>query len=290
MKTNGIVSRKAPGIAALLLGLGFWAMLKPTDAQGFNPSSLLTNFTVYMRGTWTNEAGTIFPNKKPLRLSDFDGSIVFFDFFDPTCSSCQDAASWTATQIKGWYHDRKGNPNGIPVVLCSINIVPQDFLQPYVDEFVIDFRIDLCANDYNANYLAGPAQTNAVHDLFQPAFLKPVFLIINCVSNSPNQNQWSLMVNEGGEGADMASSVLRWRSIIDSVQAPAPQLTNTRLANGSLQFTFPGQRGHTNRVESSTDFVNWTVLTNCVGTNAPVTFRDTNAPSGGQRVYRVRRL
>src|SRR5947207_15786107 len=110
MKTSGIVSRKAPGIAALLLGLGFWAMLKLTDAQGFNPSSLLTNFTVYMRGTCTNEAGIIFPNKKPLRLGDFDGSIVFFDFFDPTCSSCQDRPNSTATQTKGCSPNCKGNP------------------------------------------------------------------------------------------------------------------------------------------------------------------------------------
>ena len=141
--------------------------------------------------------------------------------------------------IGDWYKARKGNSNGLPVVHIAINMVPQDFLQPYAEEFIGEYSIEICANDYNSNSSLGAVETNAVHDLFQ---------------------------------------------------APPPQLTNVRLAEGAFQFTFPGQRGRTNRVESTIDLVNWTVLTNVFGTNAPITFSDTNAISNDQRFYRLRRL
>ena len=78
--------------------------------------------------------------------------------------------------------------------------------------------------------------------------------------------------------------------VLADVQAPPAQLVSTRLSNGMFQFTFPGQAGRTNRVEASTNFVNWTVLTNVFGTNRPVTFRDTNALSKPRQFFRVRRL
>jgi hypothetical protein len=194
------------------------------------------------------------------------------------------------TYIRNWYEAKKGNSNGLPVVHCSVNIVPQDFVQPQVEDFMNELGIDLCANDYNAKLPLGPLQTNAVHDLFQRQYLKPVFLVINCVSNSLSHPVWSLLVNDAGGQADMGSAISRWRTIIDSVQAPLPQLTSVSLADGTFQFTFLGQRGRTNRIECATDFTSWTVLTNVFGTNAPVTFRDTNPSLNGQRFYRVRRL
>jgi len=192
--------------------------------------------------------------------------------------------------IGDWYRTRKGNSNGLPVVHIAINMVPQDFLQPYAEEFIGEYGIEICANDYNSNSSLGAVETNAVHDLFQAQFLKPVLLVINCVSNSTSHPQSSLLLNQGGGPLDWNVAINQWRAAIDSVQAPPPQLTSVRLAEGAFQFTFPGQRGRTNRVESTTDLVNWTVLTNFFGTNAPITFSDTNAISNDQRFYRLRRL
>jgi hypothetical protein len=192
--------------------------------------------------------------------------------------------------VGDWYEARKGNVNGLPVTHIAVNIVPQDFLQVQADAFVNDYGIRICANDYNFRVRQGSLETNAVHDLFQAQFLKPVFLVINCVSNSPSHTQYSLLLNQGGGPADWNVAIAQWHAAIDSVQAPPPQLTNARLSGGTFQFTFPGQRGRTNQVQCSSNFVNWTVLTNVFGTNAPITFRDTNAVSGGQRFYRVRRL
>jgi hypothetical protein len=66
-------------------------------------------------------------------------------------------------------------------------------------------------------------------------------------------------------------------------------MTNVRLTNGVFQFTFPGQRGRTNRVEGTTNFVDWTILTNVFGTNAPIVFGDTLLPTE-PRFYRIRRF
>src|SRR5256885_510201 len=111
MKTNGFLVRQAAGMAALLIG-GLAVFLEPLSAPAFNTSQMLSNFVVYPRRPWTNEAGRVFSNKQPVRLTDFAGAIVLFDFFDPTCSSCEDGAAWTDSGIKRWYHDRKGSSNG----------------------------------------------------------------------------------------------------------------------------------------------------------------------------------
>lgn len=191
--------------------------------------------------------------------------------------------------IRNWYRYYHGTPNGLPVVHCSVNILPNAEYQPACEEFIDERGLELVANDYNANPALGPVQTNAVHDSFQNPYLKPVFLVINCVSNSFTHLQWWLGVNACCP-PDMSSAINQWRGVIDSVDAPAPLLTNVRWSGGAFEFTFPGQRGRTNRVECTTNYVDWIVLTSTFGQTAPITFRDPNALSNGRRFYRVRRL
>ena len=151
------------------------------------------------------------------------------------------------------------------------------------------------ANDYNANPLLGLLHTNAVHDAFQTPFLKPVFLVINCVSNSFTHAPGQLLLNLGGGVCDSCwdTLILNIRSAIDSVTAPQPQLTNVQKYGSKIQFTFPGQIGKTNRVESTSNLlspVNWTVAGTYFGTNGPITFREDSRLPASQRFYRVRRL
>ena len=194
------------------------------------------------------------------------------------------------TYIRRWYEPLRGNVNGLPFLHVGVNITAYDLAQQQTEEFIDDFGLSPCANDYNSDPESGLLQTNAVHDLFQSRFLRPVILVINCVSNSTSHPQWALLLNQGGGQADWNVAISQWRAAIDSVQAPPPRLTNLSDSAGVLQFTFPGQRGRTNRVECTTNFVNWTVLTNVFGTNAPIIFRETDALSNAQRFYRVRRL
>ena len=190
---------------------------------------------------------------------------------------------------------RGGNNHGLPVTYVGVSIVPQDYFQPYVNEFIDEFGINVCANDYNSDPLLGQVHTNAVHDSFQLPFVKPVFLVINCVSNSPSHQAGQLLLTVAGDQGSAGWSILIFdiRAAIDLVQAPAPGLTNARISNNRFQFTFPCQIGRTNVVEATTDLrspVSWTPVGSFAGTNGPITFRDANSGPNPRRFYRVRRL
>ena len=178
-----------------------------------------------------------------------------------------------------------------------MNLIPHDYLQEYCDALIDDVGMRIVANDYNANAARGPRQTNMVHDTFQPPFVKPAFVIINCVSNSPSHGWNTVLVNEAnapgsGSDADWNAAFTRWRGIIDGVQAPRPELTELRLTANrtAVRFAFPGQRGRTNQVMGSSNLVHWTVLANFYGTNGPIVFRETNILANPRRFYRLRRL
>ena len=62
-------------------------MLAAVDAAGQLPfrvgSVVTTNFTMQNRFRWTNDNGQVFSSSNSaIRLSDFDGTIAFFIFFD----------------------------------------------------------------------------------------------------------------------------------------------------------------------------------------------------------------
>ena len=51
--------------------------------QGYRPGDVVgTNFGFVNRYRWTNDTGQVFAPGSTFRLSDFDGKIVFFVFFD----------------------------------------------------------------------------------------------------------------------------------------------------------------------------------------------------------------
>jgi hypothetical protein len=194
-----------------------------------------------------------------------------------------------ATGIRDYYAARKGTSNGIPVVHAVIDIAGPSYVAQ-TDAYLPPRGVRICGNDWSRtlrNTFAPPSTGTNGPDP------RPVYIIINCVSNSPSHAQWQLLdlhIEPGGGAEDYSARIAAWRNLIDSVQAPPPRLTNVALSAGTFQFTFPGQRGRTNRVESTTNFVDWTTVTNTFGTNAPITFRDTNAAVNPQRGYRVRRL
>jgi len=193
-----------------------------------------------------------------------------------------------ASGIRDYYAARKGNSNGIPVVHVIIDIAGASYAGQ-TDAYLPPRGVRICGNDWSRtlrNTFAPPVGTNGSDP-------RPVYMIINGVSNSPSHAQWQLLdlhIEPGGGAEDYSARIAAWRRIIDSVQAPPPRLTDARLTNGAFQFTFPGQRGRTNRVECTTDYADWTTVTNVFGTNAPITFRDTNALVNPGRAYRVRRL
>jgi len=161
--------------------------------------------------------------------------------------------------------------------------------QAQTDSLLGSYGVTVCGNDYTTT------NVNLVRNLFAPPTAnnpspRPVFVVINCVSNSPCHTYRELLVNEiyaGGGAQDFGPSIANWRRVIDSVQAPPPTITGARLDGGTLEFTIPGQRGRTNRVESSTNLLDWTTLTNVFGMNGPIAIREPNAAENPDRFYRV---
>ena len=83
MKSNGNIRSSSPRYLCVLL-LSLTAGLLSSSALPYQVGDIVTNFTVYTRVKWTSPAGKIFMAGSPIRLSDFAGQIVFFEFFDPT--------------------------------------------------------------------------------------------------------------------------------------------------------------------------------------------------------------
>jgi hypothetical protein len=161
--------------------------------------------------------------------------------------------------------------------------------QAQTDSYLNGLNARICGNDYTATTLRTVRSLFALPNASNPD-PRPVFAAINCISNSPNRQYREVLVNEfyaGGGAQDFSASIANWRSVLDSVQAPPPAITQARLNTNAFQFTVLAQRGRTNRVEGTTNLVIWSTITNIFGTNASVIVRDTNVFSTPRRSYRV---
>ena len=69
--------------APLLLSALLFAVAPSARAQFQVGNIVTTNFSLVNRYRWTNDNGQVFtPTNSAIRLSDFDGKIVFFVFYD----------------------------------------------------------------------------------------------------------------------------------------------------------------------------------------------------------------
>lgn len=163
--------------------------------------------------------------------------------------------------------------------------------QGQTDAFLRATNIQVCGNDYTATTSYG------IRDLFAPPNPtnidpRPVFLAINCVSNSPSHRQYQVLINDysnGGGSFDFSRLLTNvYRPILDGVLAPPPAMSAPQLSNDVVEFTIPGQRGRTNRIEGTTNFIDWFTVTNFFGTNRPS--RVQVPADRPERFYRVRRF
>jgi len=163
--------------------------------------------------------------------------------------------------------------------------------QAQTDSYLNGLNVRICGNDYTATTLQTVRNLFATPTTSNPD-PRPIFAAINCLTNTPNRRYHEVLVNEvyaGGGSQDFSASIANWRNVLDSVQAPPPAITDPHASTNVFRFTVPGQRGRTNRVEFTTNFVTWSTLTNLFGTNAPVVVSDTNLSSSPQRSYRILR-
>jgi thiol-disulfide isomerase/thioredoxin len=252
-------------------------------AATYQTSQIVTNnFSFIARRSFTRPDGMSVPAGARVYLDDFAGRIVFFEWFAVWCPYCVAAAPQVEEGIADWYEARGGNPQGVPVLHVAVNQEANSFYQNATDNFINQHGFPIVFNDYEGNVI------NPVRFQFT-AGGQPLFVAINCVTNSPSHLPRQVLVNYLGYGqTDFNQALAGFRAVIDAVQAPVPvpQLTEPRHVGADFEFTFSAQPGQNYRVQASTDLLNWTTLQTIPGTSTPIVFRDTNAPEVG-RFYRV---
>lgn len=252
------------------------------QAATYRVGDTVTNFSFIARRQFTRHDGVVVPAGATVRIHDFAGRIVFLEWFAVWCPFCVAAAPQVETGIVDWYAARNGNPHGVPVLHIAVNQEADPFYRTRTDNFITQQGFAITVNDYDS------AGINKVRFLFQSSG-QPIFAVINGVTNSPRHQPWQVLVNHLGYGdTQFGTELASFRAAIDQVQAPAlaPQLSGARRVGADFEFTLQTQPGRSYRVEGSDDLANWTTLRTITGSNAPVSFRDTNAPPT-RRFYRA---
>jgi thiol-disulfide isomerase/thioredoxin len=208
------------------------------NAQQYRVGEVVTNFTLIDRAT-----------QQPVSLHDFAGKIVVLDWFAWWCPFCQAAAPQLLDGIDHWYETRGGNPQGVPVVHIGVNL--QSGQESQTGNFVQRAGLERVLQDFN----------RAVARRFASSG-QPIFAIINGVTNAVGHQPWELLYSQLGYG-ETSFPIADFRAAIDSVRpAPTPafvRIVEPRLtASGGFSFEVEGDMPGTLRIETTTNFVDWT--------------------------------
>lgn len=232
------------GLLAALSGAG---MTLPA-ASFYRPGDIVENFTLVNRAT-----------RRPVELKEFEGKIVFLEWFAWWCPYCQASAPQVEAGIVEWYASRGGNPEGIPVMHVAVNLQPNQEAQTrnFVDRAGFEFVLE----DFN----------RALANRFQSGG-QPIFAIINGVAGSASHRQWQLLAHQDGYGQrDFSESLVKFRAAIDAVMAPrVPRILGVRLDEmGRLAITIQDAGGPSPVLEASTDLQNWEPIVPLTASPAP---------------------
>jgi thiol-disulfide isomerase/thioredoxin len=151
---------------------------------------IASNFTVTNRETG-----------KPIRRNDFEGKIVFLDFFAYWCGPCRTSSPTVEAEIAKYYQKKGGNPQGIEVVVIGVNVESQS--PSSTDEFITSVGFKTVADDFGA---AGGAWAQ-----FGRGGI-PHFVIINGVKGGSHK-QWEVLHSDSG----FRGSVF-YRNLINSIE------------------------------------------------------------------------
>jgi len=200
MKTKA--TRRVEGVGSWLwawLWLGWLALLgaRPAAVAGPVPvGGVSPDFQVIQ---W-NSTQTV-------RLSDYAGKIVVLDFFAYWCPPCVASSPDVEQNIQRYFDARGGNDAGIPVVVLSINIEPQN--PPATQAFIANGGLHNVVNDYSG----------VAWNLYNVENGIPLFVVLNGVANSPSHKAWEVLHSSAGYPG---SAYLR--TVINSVRAPVVAL------------------------------------------------------------------
>ncbi|HXG48827.1 MAG TPA: hypothetical protein VNO52_14480, partial [Methylomirabilota bacterium] len=102
-----------PAVVRLVAGLALLAaFVPPATAATYSVGQTVNDFTLYLRKPYTNANGQVWTTNRPVRLREFEGKIVFLEFFAVWCPFCVAAANETDPNILDHYSSLKGTSNG----------------------------------------------------------------------------------------------------------------------------------------------------------------------------------
>jgi peroxiredoxin len=210
---------------------------------------------------------------QPVRLFDLAGSVLVLDFFSARCTQCQASAPDIRTNIADYFRAAGGNAAGVPVQVISIS---QWTNNAETDLFIQTNGLELVLDDPD-------------HSVFKQfgGVTYPHFVVVNGVTNGVNYPAWQVLGTTFGYSPSSTVSLLR--NYINAVRGTIPpQIRSvTWTSDRGVEFSFNAQRGRTNWLEATTNWVDWVRLSSVTGTNT-TQVRDPDAGLFNQRFYRIR--
>jgi len=248
-----------------LVMLSLAVLANTAHGQYYQPGDVVQNFSMINRATGL-----------PMQLRDFAGKIILLDWFAWWCTYCQADAPALKSQIDDYYAARGGNAYGLPFLHVGVNL--QCCQEAQTSNFIYQAGLTIVLQDFGW----------VVASKFQAAQDQPIFVIISCVTNSPNTKAYQLLYHQDGNGNNFLDTT-PFKAAIDSVRAPlvAPSLTSARASNGVFTVTLNGPHTQNYRVDVSSNLVSWLAWTNVAGSNTPAVIRDPLGQVRGPRFYRA---
>jgi thiol-disulfide isomerase/thioredoxin len=238
-----MTTRRSITAATLVAALWLIGPLQALGQSRYVAGDIVEDFTLTDRATG-----------KPVRLTDFTGSIIFLEWFAHWCPFCIAAASQVDAGIVDHYRTRGGNPAGIPVVHIAINL-QSDAAQrdrTATTTFVQRYGFDPVLQDTQRVLARRFAESG-----------QPIFAIINGVTNSPNVRPWELLHTLQNYGSTQSPLEL-FRTAIDRVQAAPPRLPYLRVSSagpatpGGLRIELDAAAPADFGIEVSDNLSHWT--------------------------------
>jgi peroxiredoxin len=140
----------------------------------------------------------------PVSLHDFAGQVVLLDFFAYWCPHCQASSPEVQIEIQQYYHDRGGNPAGLPVQLVSLPVIQN---RASNDAFIQNAGLDMVLDD----------GSQTAFSVYGYGYV-PMFVLINGAAGA-NHQQWEVLYSTAGYTP--GSTDVSFRQMIDGI-TPEP--------------------------------------------------------------------